>query len=115
MTTSIRKTVMLGSLSARKAEVDANAKNGTITAAKHLMSGVIEHEACAKRIALKAYDAAMVVSDGDRVLADRVYQAVINQKRSRNDDEHSQDSDVGKSVDQLPGDAQEREGRGEKS
>lgn len=52
MTTSIRKTVMLGSLSARKAEVDANAKNGTITAAKHLMSGVIEHEACAKRIAL---------------------------------------------------------------
>jgi hypothetical protein len=48
--------------------------------------------------AWKAYDAAMVVSDGDRVLADRVYQAVINQKRSRNDDEHSQDSDVGKSV-----------------
>lgn len=54
---SIHSTVMLGSLSisfpemrrnakdeARKIETDANAKAGTITAAKHLMAGVAEHK-----------------------------------------------------------------------
>lgn len=57
MPKSIHSTVMLGSLSisfpemrrnakdeARKIENDANAKAGTITAAKHLMAGVAEHK-----------------------------------------------------------------------
>ena len=57
MPKSIHSTVMLGSLSisfpemrrnakdeARKIETDANAKTGTITAAKHLMAGVAEHK-----------------------------------------------------------------------
>lgn len=55
--TTIHNTVMLGSLSisfpemrrnakeeARKIETDAQAKAGTITAAKHLMAGVAEHK-----------------------------------------------------------------------
>lgn len=59
MSKSIHETVMLGSLSisfpemrrnakdeARKIETDAKAKNGTITAAKHLMAGVAKHKEC---------------------------------------------------------------------
>ena len=55
---SIHETVMLGSLSisfpemrrnakeeARKIETDAHAKNGTVTASKHLMAGVVKHKA----------------------------------------------------------------------
>ena len=58
MAKSIHNTVMLGSLSisfpemrrnakeeARKIEVDAHATNGTVSATKHLMAGVMKHKA----------------------------------------------------------------------
>lgn len=53
----------------------------------------------ARQKAWRAYEAALVVSDGDRELADRTFQTVINQERKRHGEKHPSNDDVGDDLD----------------
>jgi hypothetical protein len=65
--------------------------------------------------AWRAYDVTMVVSDGDRELSDRAYQAIINQqRRTKHGKEHPQHRNARQSQYQFSGDEEECEGRGPK-